>query len=257
MKRQSPSCRLPGREAFAASHFAAFSSSQIPSSLSPYPLAMRTLFFAFALATALLLTGCQSAMMAIKEKAGIPKRDQLVARVTDVQDAQQDAKKEFQSALDQFLALSGASGQSSTSLEKTYKKLQAEYEDAKGAVETVNKRIANTQTVSTALFKEWQAELGLYTNPTLKAQSQQQYSSTKEQYDQLLTTMKTAASKMDPVLNTFREQVLFLKHNLNAQAIGSLMNSERAAIESEVGTLIADMQRSIDEADAFINQMKK
>ena len=207
--------------------------------------------------TALLLTGCQSAMMTIKEEAGIPKRDQLVDLVTDVQEAQQDAQKGFQSALDQFLALGGASRQSSTSLEKIYKKLQAEYEDAKGAVETMNKRIANTKTVSTALFKEWQVELGLCTNATLMAQSQQQYSSGKDQYDQLLTTMKTAASKMDPVLNTFREQALFLKHNLNAQAIGSMMNSERAAIESDVGTLIADIQRSIDEADVFMNQRKK
>ncbi len=221
------------------------------SALPPYHRFMRHLMLACLLASSVLLPGCQSAMMAIKEKAGIPKRDQLVARVTDVQEAQQEAKNEFQSALDQFLAMSGGTG---TQLEKTYKKLQGEYQDAESAVSNVKKRIDNTETVSSALFREWQTEIGTYTNANLKAQSQQQYTTTKAQYDQLLGTMKTAAAKMDPVLNTFREHVLFLKHNLNAQAIGSLMNSERAAIESEVGTLVADMQRSIDEADAFMQK---
>jgi hypothetical protein len=216
-----------------------------------------------ALAAALLagclgsLAGCQSTMMMMKEQVGIPKRDQLVARVEDVQEAQQDAKQEFQSALDQFLALNSAAGGKATPLETTYKRLQSEYDDAKDAVDTVKKRIANTQTVSTALFKEWQAEIGTFTNPGLKQQSQEQYTTTKAEYDQLISLMQSSASKMDPVLNTFREQVLFLKHNLNAQAIGSLMNRERGAIESQVTTLIADMQRSIDEADAFIKQMKK
>jgi hypothetical protein len=220
------------------------------------PILAASLFLA-PVAFVASLSGCQSTMMMMKEQVGIPKREQLVARVEDVQEAQQDAKKEFQSALDQFLALNAATGGQATDLEKTYKRLQAEYDDAKDAVETVKKRIANTQTVSTALFKEWQAEIGTFTNPGLKQQSQEQYNQTKGEYDQLLSLMQASSNKMDPVLNTLREQVLFLKHNLNAQAIGSLMNRERGAIESQVNTLIADMQRSIDEADAFIKQIKK
>lgn len=218
---------------------------------------MRTPALALLLLTATLVPGCQSAMMAIKEKAGIPKRDQLVARVEDVQEAQQDAKKEFQSALDQFLALDRKTGGTATELEKTYKKLQAEYDDAKDSVDAVKKSISNTETVSNALFKEWQAEIATFTTQSLKEQSQQQYTATKNDYDQLLGLMKTSAAKMDPVLNTFREQVLALKHSLNAEAIGALMNRERMAVENQVGTLIADMQRSIDEADAFMKRMKK
>jgi len=41
---------------------------------------------------------------------------------------------------------------------------------------------------------------------------------------------------MDPVLEAFEDQVLFLKHNLNAQAIGALEN-ELGQIRQDVDSL--------------------
>ena len=37
---------------------------------------------------------------------------------------------------------------------------------------------------------------------------------TKRQYSQLISAMKRAERKMNPVLTAFNDQVLFLKHNL-------------------------------------------
>jgi Skp family chaperone for outer membrane proteins len=200
-----------------------------------------------------LLVACSSATIALKEKLGIPKRDQLVARVQDAKEAQQDAKKEFQSALDQFLALTGGSG---TELESKHKKLNAKYEDAKDAASTVSRRIESVETVSEALFREWRAELAQYQNPSLRADSERLMNDTRRKYDQLHDVMKAAEAKMDPVLSAFRDQVLFLKHNLNAQAIASLQD-DVTQIQGDVARLIKDMQASIDEATAFIDQMNK
>ena len=61
-------------------------------------------------------------------------------------------------------------------------------------------------------------------------------------------------SKIAPVLSAFHDQVLFLKHNLNAQAIASLQD-ELTTVENETGILIQEMEKSIDEADAFIQEM--
>ena len=66
--------------------------------------------------------------------------------------------------------------------------------------------------------------------------------------------MKRAESKIDPVLLAFRDQVLFLKHNLNAQAIASL-HDELASVEADIALLIKEMEASITEADAFIKAM--
>ena len=61
---------------------------------------------------------------------------------------------------------------------------------------------------------------------------------------------------MTPVLDSLKDYVLYLKHNLNAQAIGSL-KGEADSIETDVGRLIRDIQRSIQEADAFLKEIEK
>jgi len=53
------------------------------------------------------------------------------------------------------------------------------------------------------------------------------------------------------VLRDLRDYMLYLKHNLNAQAIGSL-KQEADDIQIEVSSLIADMQKSIAAAEEFL-----
>ena len=67
--------------------------------------------------------------------------------------------------------------------------------------------------------------------------------------------MERAESRMEPVLEAFQDQILFLKHNLNAMAVASLQN-EVTAVEKEVEALIADMNAAIREAEGFIAQMR-
>jgi len=104
------------------------------------------------------------------------------------------------------------------------------------------------------MFKEWNDELKQYNNPDLRRASEKQLYETKDRYNQLITVMRQASSKMDPVLTAFHDQVLFLKHNLNAQAIASLQNTAKG-IETDVAALIKDMEASINEANQFISQM--
>ncbi len=74
------------------------------------------------------------------------------------------------------------------------------------------------------------------------------------QYGQLIRAMKRAEAKMAPVLAAFHDQVLFFKHNLNAQAIASLKGN-LASIESDIAVLIREMEASIREANRFIDAM--
>ena len=89
----------------------------------------------------------------------------------------------------------------------------------------------------------------------LRSKSQQQLNASRERYDELIAAMRRAESQMKPVLKAFGDQVLFLKHNLNAQAIASLQTTT-AQIDSDVQALIKDMEASINEANEFISQMK-
>lgn len=212
-----------------------------------------------ATAAALLLAapGCSSTSIALREKVlGEAKREQLVNRVEDARDSQNAAKQQFQSALDEFIAVTNAGADARVAeLEARYKKLNSEYERSESRAQTVRDRIDSVERVAGALFREWKAELGQYSSATLRSASERQLAETQSRYDQLLGVMKQAASKMDPVLAAFKDQVLFLKHNLNARAIASLQ-ATATQVQSDVSGLIRDMEASINEANSFISQMQ-
>jgi hypothetical protein len=89
---------------------------------------------------------------------------------------------------------------------------------------------------------------------SIKRQSRQILNDTKSRYGRVIGAMKRAESKMPPVLNAFRDQVLFMKHNLNARAISALEGTV-GEIENEVAALIRDIDLSIKEAESFLNQL--
>jgi hypothetical protein len=201
---------------------------------------------------ALVLSGCSTAYYGAMEKIGIPKRQILVDRVESARGAQQAAKQQFASALEQFLAVAKVPA---SELKSTYDRLNDEYKRSDARAKEVRDRIAAIDDVARALFEEWNVELSQYSNPTLRAQSARQLDATKRRYADLLRVMNTAAARMDPVLATFRDQVLFLKHNLNAQAVAALSDTSRD-LQQDITRLIAEMEKSIREADAFINSMQ-
>jgi hypothetical protein len=200
-----------------------------------------------------VLAGCKSTYYSTMEKFGYHKRDLLVDRVQDARNAQEQAKEQFQSALEQFTAVVGYEG---GELEKTYKRLKTEFERSEEKAQAVHKRIGDVQDVAKALFREWQTELDDYTNANLKNLSQQRLEQTQERYARLIEAMQRAESRIDPVLAAFRDQVLFLKHNLNAQAIASL-EDELVTVRTDVSTLLKAMEASISEANDFIKAMSQ
>ena len=88
----------------------------------------------------------------------------------------------------------------------------------------------------------------------LQSKSRAALQDTRNRFARLQRSMTGAEASMDPVLNSLRDYVLYLKHNLNAQAVSSL-RKEVADIETEVSSLIQEMNRSIKAADAFVKTM--
>lgn len=213
---------------------------------------LRAALMGAAVLSATTAAGCASAYYGAMEQFGVEKRDILVDRVVEAAAAQEEAKEEFVSALDAFRAVVDFDG---GELEKMYDKLNGEYEDAEKEADRVRTRVKDVQIVARDLFKEWSKELDMYSSQALRAESERQLNATRDRYEQLNAKMVAAAQSMDPVLAMFKDRVLYLKHNLNARAIAAL-GQESAQIEADVDKLIADMERSIAEADAFIKDMR-
>ena len=200
-----------------------------------------------------LLAGCSSTYYNTMEKLGVHKRDIMVDRVGEARDAQEAAKEQFQSALEQFSQVVEVKG---GDLEQKYKVLNDQYKQCKTRADNVHKRIGAVESVSAALFQEWEDELDQYTSAALRRDSKEKMQATQRQYKQLIVAMKRAESKIKPVLSVFNDQVLYLKHNLNAQAISALQG-ELVSLEENVDQLVREMETSIREADQFISKLQK
>ena len=199
----------------------------------------------------LMLTACSKAYYSVWEHLGYHKRDIMVERVEEARDDQQQAKEQFTSALDKFSAMFNFEG---GDLQEKYDTLKSELEVSEKKAKAVSDRIDSVESVAEALFSEWEGELDQYTNQDLRRASETELRETRKRYDQMVKAMRKAEASMQPVLATFRDQVLFLKHNLNARAIASI-EGESENLQADVANLIKEMEASIQQADAFIDSM--
>lgn len=212
----------------------------------------KSIYLAGSVLVLALLGGCSSAYYKTMESMGIEKRDILVDRVEEARDAQDSASEQFASALDQFRATVNFDG---GDLEEVYDRLNSEYESSSAEAEDVSEHINAVESVAEDLFNEWEQELDQYSKADMRRTSASLLKDTRTRYGKLMASMRRAERSMEPVLEAFQDQVLFLKHNLNARAVGALRN-ELDSIERDTANLITQMQKAIAEANAFIDSMK-
>jgi predicted nucleic acid-binding Zn-ribbon protein len=200
----------------------------------------------------MLLCGCQSMYYGAMEKVGYEKRDIMKSRVAAARDAQDAVKKQFQDALQEFGSVVKYEG---GDLEAKYNELNRTLQRSEAKAEAVHNRIDDVEKVAEALFKEWRHELSEYGSESLRKDSEQKMKQTRARYDELMAAMKKAEKTIEPVLTPLRDQVLYLKHNLNARALSSIRN-ELDRVQSDVSSLVSEMNKSIAEADKFIRSLE-
>lgn len=198
------------------------------------------------------LSGCQSAYYGAMEKVGYHKRDIMVDRVQDAKESQEDAQEQFSSALAEMQALLAFDG---GDLNKAYNKAKDEYESAQAAANDVSNRIDKVEDVAEALFDEWQSEIDEISKASLRRNSTSKLKETQGSYQSLVKSMRRAEAKMPPILTAMKDNMLYLKHNLNAQAIGAI-KGEFTSLQTDISSLIKEMNKSIAESNEFIKSME-
>ncbi len=196
----------------------------------------------------LALSSCNQLYYKAQEKIGNEKRDILVDRIKKGREDQDKAKEQYKTTLEAFQAATGFQGGKT---EEVYKRLKKEYDEAAERTRKVSDRIQSIEQVSSDMFSEWDRELNSMNNGDLRNKSNVLLKATRRRYTDLIRKMKSVESKAKPVLKAFEDQVLFIKHNLNAEAITSL-KSNIVKMDADVQILIRDIEASTKEADAFI-----
>ena len=213
---------------------------------------MRQLALAGIVFTMLLVNGCKSVYYSTMEAFGSEKRDILNSRLVEARDSQKQAQEQFKTTMQRFKELTGFQG---GDLESKYNTLKGQYDSCESRSKAVSNRINSLDEVAKDLFTEWRSELSQYQDDKLRSASERKLEDTRAKYRDVLASMKRAEASMQPVLAKFHDQVLFLKHNLNASALDSL-HASTAGIESDVSSLIREMEASIAETDKFIATLK-
>ncbi|MCF6151099.1 MAG: DUF2959 domain-containing protein [Candidatus Kuenenia stuttgartiensis] len=198
-------------------------------------------------------SGCQTTYYKTMERVGYHKRDIFTNRVKDTRNILEETKEQFKSALVESRSFADAEG---STYEQKYNTLNKEYERCRDKSLLLSSHIKSIEKVAEAFFNEWEMELEHYVSNSLRQDSQEKLAQKRGQYEHLINSMKYLERKMDPVLINFRDQVLYLKHNLNTQSIVSLQD-ELALFEDEVLSLIKEIEISIGIADSFINSIVK
>jgi len=202
---------------------------------------------------AALFVGCQTTYYALWEKMGKEKRHLLRDQVENSLNDQEKASEAFKDALTRLKEMYGLDG---GDLEDMYNRLSNDYENCQNRAEIIDERIDKIQRIAQDLFAEWRQEIDQIKNPTFRSQSTRKLKATQSRFASLESALMTARNRMNPVLSNLKDYVLYLKHNLNAQAIGSL-KGEAGSIETDVNRLVRDIQRSIKAADAFLKEFEK
>ena len=200
------------------------------------------------LAAVLCLSGCTTLYYSSMKKLGREKRDILVSRIEDGKKAQQDAAKQFKTALEAFQEVTRFDG---GDLEKLHKKLNMQMEDVDDRAHKVHDRVESIDKVARDLFKEWSAEIEKMSAGRLQSESRKLLRDAETRHEALMRQMRGSEEKMTPVVQAFRDQVIFLKHNLNARAITSLKRTV-LEIDDDVKALVLDIEKSAREADKTI-----
>jgi ElaB/YqjD/DUF883 family membrane-anchored ribosome-binding protein len=200
-----------------------------------------------------LLSSCNMLYYSAMQHLGKEKRDILVSRILSVKKDQQAAQEQLKTTLEAFKEVTGFQG---GNLEKVYNKLNKEYERCDDRANKLKGRVKSVDDVAKSMFSEWQGEIREMRNQSLRSQSEALLRTARQRHEQYMIQMHRTEDKIEPVLQAFKDQVTFLKHNLNARAISSLKKTS-AQIDAQAGSLIRDIDASSKEADAYIQTLSK
>lgn len=211
---------------------------------------MKSLFVIMILATA--VSSCSTIYYSFWEAFGTEKRELLRDSIKKSNDIQEDTQSELQSALDRIRSEYKFD---ESELERTYDKLSSDYEAIKRKSESLSNRIDKVEDIANDLFGEWKDEAEEISNSKYKKESLKKREKTMTKFGELLKSMRNVEGSLKPFLVTFNDQVLFLKHNLNAKSLGAF-KTEFRSIEKELSTLSQSIKKSSKEAEDFIDELK-
>jgi hypothetical protein len=194
----------------------------------------------FLLMGLLLLSGCQSVHRAASERFSLARQDSLVREIDRASRLHQATADQLGVALETYQYVLDPE---EFSLRERYELLSREYVRAERLAADTRERIEDMEHAARAHFVDWENRLYEYTDPVIRNASRQQLDASRQEYERVVTHVRRTETRTNRVIQAFGDQVRFLRHNLNQQAIGALRNPA-TELQLEVTDLMEEMQKA-------------
>lgn len=203
---------------------------------------------------ALVLGSCQSSgyssFLHFGQKGG-PK-EALLEATQESHEEQLETHEHFISTLNLFNRLTRFD---SDSLEGLFEDFSDAVEDCEDEVRDWQSRTLNLRMHGDKLFAEWSAQLEAFSRTDLREKSATMLQDARARHARLIVSMETTFQKMEPVMMSLRDYVLFFEHNLNPRAINTLSDTYDGFVD-EVLELTNFMEGTRVETEAYIESLE-
>jgi hypothetical protein len=129
--------------------------------------------------------------------------------------------------------------------ENTYKKLSQGVDQCDKKREAARKSAEGMKKEADKFFAAWEKEQEELTSEDIKARSQERLQFYKDRFTEMTDAMTAAGEAYEPFINSLRDQVMLLGHDLSEDGI--------AALQNEAKTLNANAERLFQKIDAIFD----
>ncbi len=195
----------------------------------------------------LFTTSCEPRSYRIWEFLGWEKREILSSEVENVGENQKEIKEDFQSIYERIKT---EYDYERDEIDDLYDQLKSDYEKAKNKADRIKASSKKIRQIAKALFAEWEEEAMAISNKNYRKDSLVKLRQAQARFKHLSASLHRSESQLDRVLVQLNDQVLYLKHNLNAKSL-ALFESEIKLVKNEIDELIKAIEKTIQYSQTF------
>jgi cell division septum initiation protein DivIVA len=180
---------------------------------------------------------------------GFRQTDRLMSRAENSARAIEDTKGELQRTLEAYNSMFDGSAKNPR---RAYQISLRGVERSEKRVGDIQKRLNEMQIEADKYFADWTTSLDAIINQDLRRRSEARRDETRAGYDNIHQAALKAVAEYETFIGNFRDQLMFLGHDLNPSSISSLkedagkLNGEAAQLFSEADGSLTVIRTLID-----------
>ena len=183
---------------------------------------------------------------------GVKQVEQLIKKANAGVESINDTKLQLQKTMEAYNAVLAPDVKDRRD---AYKKLQKEVATTEKKRAMVSTRNGEMNVEAGRLFKNWEGSTAAIQDPALRQRSQERLAVAKKRYSEIQANGQGAASLYTPFMKALQDQVTYLGHDLNPEAVATL-KPEADKLNAQAKELYSAIDKTTAAANNNISQLR-